>query len=203
MLLAASGNKQLSRFKFITVIFICFSFCWFFVYFDSFACHCCCWHQQISSFASVRFEPMTMVAADNKQLLKLAYIIIVFSFSCCPFGSALLVTVFLFHCCSVLKKKSSSQQIILCFPCFWPPSWPSGKVSASRVENPRFKSCSHRDFLGSSHTSDLKIGTPVATLPGAWHCRVSAGTGRPGVSILWLGEMESLISNFYLKCGST
>ena len=39
-------------------------------------------------------------------------------------------------------------------------------------------------FPGSSHTSDLKIGTPVATLPGAWRKRVSAGTGRPGVNIL-------------------
>ena len=39
-------------------------------------------------------------------------------------------------------------------------------------------------FSGSSHTSDLKIGTPVATLPGAWRYRVSAGTGRPGVSVL-------------------
>ena len=39
-------------------------------------------------------------------------------------------------------------------------------------------------FSGSSHTSDLKIGTPVATLPGAWPFRVSTGTGRPGVSIL-------------------
>ena len=39
-------------------------------------------------------------------------------------------------------------------------------------------------FSGSSHTSDSKIGTPVATLPGAWLYRVSAGTGRPGVSIL-------------------
>ena len=37
---------------------------------------------------------------------------------------------------------------------------------------------------GSSHTSDFKIGTPVATLPGAWRYRVSTGTGRPGVSIL-------------------
>ena len=43
---------------------------------------------------------------------------------------------------------------------------------------------SNPDFLGSSHTSDSKIGTPVATLPGAWRYRVSAGTGRPGVSIL-------------------
>ena len=39
-------------------------------------------------------------------------------------------------------------------------------------------------FSGSSHTSDSKIGTPVATLPNAWRYRVSAGTGRPGVSIL-------------------
>ena len=53
-------------------------------------------------------------------------------------------------------------------------------------------------FPGSSHTSDLKIGTPVVTLPGAWCYRVSAGTGWPYVSILWLGEMESLIGNFYL-----
>ena len=49
------------------------------------------------------------------------------------------------------------------------------------------------------HTSDLKIGTPVATLPGAWRYWVSAGTGRPGVSILWLGEVESWICNFYLS----
>ena len=39
-------------------------------------------------------------------------------------------------------------------------------------------------FSGSSHTSDFKIGTPLATLPGAWRYRVSTGTGRPGVSIL-------------------
>ena len=54
-------------------------------------------------------------------------------------------------------------------------------------------------FSGSTHTSDSKIGTPVATLPGAWRYRVSAGTGQPGVSILWLGEVESLICNFYLS----
>ena len=39
-------------------------------------------------------------------------------------------------------------------------------------------------FSGSSHTSDFNIGTPVATLPGAWRYRVSAGTGRSSVSIL-------------------
>ena len=52
-------------------------------------------------------------------------------------------------------------------------------------------------FPGLSHTSDSKTGTPVATLPGARHYRVSAGTGRPGVSILWLGEVESWICNFF------
>ena len=58
------------------------------------------------------------------------------------------------------------------------------KVSASRAEGPEFESSLRRDFSGPSHTSDVKIGTPVATLPGAWRYRVSAGTGWPGVSIL-------------------
>ena len=58
------------------------------------------------------------------------------------------------------------------------------KASASGAEDPGFESRLRRDFSGSSHTSDFKIGTPVTTLPGAWHYRVSAGTGRPGVSIL-------------------
>ena len=58
------------------------------------------------------------------------------------------------------------------------------KASALRAEGPGFESHSRWDFTGSSHTSDLKIGTPVATLPGAWRYRVSAGTGQPGVSVL-------------------
>ena len=58
------------------------------------------------------------------------------------------------------------------------------KVFASRAEAPGFESLLRWDFSGSSHTSDSKIGTPVATQPGAWHYRVSTGTGRPCVSIL-------------------
>ena len=59
------------------------------------------------------------------------------------------------------------------------------KASASRAEGPGFESRISRGFFsGSSHTSDFKIATPVATLPGAWRYRVSTGTGRPGVSIL-------------------
>ena len=58
------------------------------------------------------------------------------------------------------------------------------KASTSRAEDPGFESRLRRDFSGLSHISDLKIGTPVATLPGAWRYRVNTGTGRPGVSIL-------------------
>ena len=58
------------------------------------------------------------------------------------------------------------------------------KASASRSEDPGFKSRLRRDFSGSSHTSDLRIDTLVATLPGAWRYRVSTGTGWTGVSIL-------------------
>ena len=49
------------------------------------------------------------------------------------------------------------------------------KAFASRAVDPGFD---------SRHTSDVRIGTPVATRPGAWCFRVSAGTGRTGVSIL-------------------
>ena len=73
------------------------------------------------------------------------------------------------------------------------------KASTSGAEDPVFESRLRRDFSGSSHSSDLKVGTPVATLPGAWHYRVRAGTDRPGVSILWLGEVESMICNFYFS----
>ena len=59
------------------------------------------------------------------------------------------------------------------------------KASASGVEKPEFDSHLRRgDISGLSHTSDLKTGTPVATLPGAWRYRVSAGTGWPSASML-------------------
>ena len=58
------------------------------------------------------------------------------------------------------------------------------KASDKKAEGPEFESRLRRDFSGSSHTSDLKIGAPVAAPPGAWRYRVSTGTGRSGVSIL-------------------
>ena len=50
--------------------------------------------------------------------------------------------------------------------------------------------CAVGSFPGR-HTGDLKIGTPVAILPGAWRYRVVAGTGWPSVSMLWLVEVEN------------
>ena len=45
-----------------------------------------------------------------------------------------------------------------------PPRLSSGEGVASRAEDSGFESRLRRDFSGSSHISDLKIGTPVATL---------------------------------------
>ena len=58
------------------------------------------------------------------------------------------------------------------------------KASPPTEEDSGFESCLRRDFSKSSHTSSLNSGTPVATLPGVWRYRVSAGTSWPGVSIL-------------------
>ena len=58
------------------------------------------------------------------------------------------------------------------------------KASATRAVDPGFESRLRHNFSWSSHTSDLKAGTPVATMPGVWRYRVSAGNGRPGVSIV-------------------
>ena len=53
-------------------------------------------------------------------------------------------------------------------------------------------------FSGLSLTSDFNSGTSVASLPGAWHCRVRVGTGLPGVRILWYCEIQiaTLICHF-------
>ena len=49
------------------------------------------------------------------------------------------------------------------------------------------------------HTSDLKIGTIGATMPGAWRSRISARNNWPDVSILRLGNTAGLICSFFLS----
>ena len=67
-------------------------------------------------------------------------------------------------------------------------------ASASRTADPGVAPGFLRaDFSVWSHTSDQITGTPVATLPSAWHCKVSAVTGWR--SILGPGE----ICNLYLS----
>ena len=78
------------------------------------------------------------------------------------------------------------------------------KASSSRVEDPGFDARLRRwDFSASSHTRDLKIGTPVAILVGAWRYSVVAGTGWPGVSTLSPSEVEKLICNFFLSAAAS
>ena len=58
-------------------------------------------------------------------------------------------------------------------------------MSASRAADPcSVTAFSVEIFPGPSGNNDFKFGHPVATLPGAWRHRISAGTGWPGVSIL-------------------
>ena len=73
------------------------------------------------------------------------------------------------------------------------------KASTSRVEDLGFESRLLWNFSGSSHTSDFKIGTSVATLPGTCCYKISPGTGLPCFSILWLGEVETQLLS---QCGS-
>ena len=59
------------------------------------------------------------------------------------------------------------------------------KASASGAEDPGFDSRWRRDFSrGRVLPVTSKLALQWLRLPGAWRCRVSAGTGRPGVSIL-------------------
>ena len=73
-----------------------------------------------------------------------------------------------------------------------PPWWPSGNAPAPKATD-----------MGSIPPSlvkpyqPLKPGTLEAILPGAWHYRVNAWTGWPGISILC--ELATLICNFYLS----
>ena len=80
-----------------------------------------------------------------------------------------------------------------------PPRWPNGKASASRAEDPGFESRLCRDFFRGRVipvTQKLALQSLPCQAPGV--IGVSSGTCRPGVSILWLGEVESWICSFYL-----
>ena len=78
----------------------------------------------------------------------------------------------------------ATQQVLALFSCYRLVGLVV-KASALRAEDLGFYShLSQGNSSGTSHTSDLKIGTLVADLPSAWHCRVTAGTGWPSVSIL-------------------
>ena len=57
------------------------------------------------------------------------------------------------------------------FLCWERPRWPSGKACAPKARDKGISPC----FLGSSHSSDLKVGTQVTILSGAWHLESEQG----------------------------
>ena len=73
-----------------------------------------------------------------------------------------------------------------------PPRWPNGKASVSR-EAHVYSRCSRAIFFFKVESYE-RLNNWYA---GRW--RINAGTGWPGVSMLWLGEIESLIRDFYLS----
>ena len=101
--------------------------------------------------------------------------------------------------CFALHEMSGWTLIMLslCVICVVKsPRCPSGKVSAS-TEDPGIDSRWRRVFSGSSHTSDLNIGTPVAALPGAWHYRISP------VSVYCDWVRWKVYLQLLSQCGST
>ena len=99
------------------------------------------------------------------------------------------------------------------FPVLWVTSWSSTlfqddnlvglvvKASAWRAADPHFDSWFCPDFSRSSHTNDLKIGIPVATLPGTQHYRVRAGTGWCSQYTI-TGWYRKLDLHLLSQCGS-
>ena len=75
--------------------------------------------------------------------------------------------------------------------------WPGAHVKSG---GPGFGPCFLQGaFWGLRHITHLHVGTPVDTLAHAWRYRVSTETSWPGVSILWLGEIASLVCYFCLS----
>ena len=58
------------------------------------------------------------------------------------------------------------------------------------------QACVRFSLCRGSFPSDLKVGSKTGYQARHWRYRVSAGTGLPGISILWLGEIERLSGNF-------
>ena len=59
-------------------------------------------------------------------------------------------------------------------------------IESNRLED-------HSQMFQLTHICDFKLAQLVAILPNAW---------RLGISILWLGEIASLIYNFYLSAAA-
>ena len=77
--------------------------------------------------------------------------------------------------------------------------WLSGKVSDSKAVTWLWCPLSPCSFIQNKPYWWLKKRCLRGFLPGAWHYRLSTGTGWPSITILWLGEMRSLICSFCFR----
>ena len=73
------------------------------------------------------------------------------------------------------------------------------KASTSGAPDPGFESHFRGDFSRWSHTSDFKIGTPVAALPGVVVLEGQRWDWLDRCQYTGLAELESLICNLYLS----
>ena len=64
--------------------------------------------------------------------------------------------------------------------------------NAEEEEDPHFSHWTFHLGPSHSHTSDLKTGIPVATLPGTKTCWFNTGTGWSHVCTLWLGQTTTI-----------
>ena len=63
------------------------------------------------------------------------------------------------------------------------------------VKTPALNAGSSGSVPGQIILDRKKIGTLLAPLLDAWCCGVGDTSVRPGVAVLWLGEIASLTSN--------
>ena len=128
-----------------------------------------CWlvYESTNSRRAITFRQLVLLNVVNTSTNKLSpHLVYHFLWSDNATQQRLLL------CTSLNYNTASLGSCLSCLPCEWQTcAWFPLSVFCFR----------------SSHIS-LNTSNPVATLPDAWHHRVSTETGWSSVSILWLGE---------------
>ena len=82
----------------------------------------------------------------------------------------------------------------------WPPCWPCGKSILPQVQQTWLLFLLSVWTFFQVESFQWLTGWYSSVFPAStWRYRVSTGTGWPGVSMLWLGDVATLIYNFCLS----